>query len=83
MRVDKLKLPGKDGGCSAVEITMDEVHAAMQRAITERAVDVGDRQAAQGDWKGFLKAVLKLQNHKAFPPGSVPAELLKAILFSS
>ena len=39
--------------------------------------------AALADLKGFLKAVLKLRNHKAFPPGSVPAELLKAVLFPS
>ena len=39
--------------------------------------------AALDDLKGFLKAVLKLRNHKAFPPGSVPAELLKAVLFPS
>ena len=30
-----------------------------------------------------IKAVLKLRNHKAFPPGIVPAELIKAVLFPS
>ena len=80
MRVDKLKLPGKEGGCAAVEIAMEDVLAGVQREVTQQPVDEGDRMA---DLKGFLKAVLKVRNHKAFPPGSVPAELLKAVLFSS
>ena len=83
MRVDKLKLPGKEGGCAAVEITMEEVRAAAQREGAPQPVEGGDRVAAIEDLKGFLKAVLKLRNHKAFPPGSVPAELLKAVLFPS
>ena len=72
MRVDKLKLPGKEGG-----------RAAAQREGTQQPGGGGDRVAALEDLKGFLKAVLKLRNHKAFPPGSVPAELLKAVLFPS
>ena len=80
MRVDQLKLPGKQSGCSAVVIIMDEEHAVVQRAITKRRVAVGDGQAAKADLKGFLKAVLKLRNQKAFPPGSAPAELLGAVL---
>ena len=83
MRVDKLKLPGKEGGCAAVEITLEEVRAAAQREGTPLSGEGGDRVAAIEDLKGFLKAVLKLRNHKAFPPGSVPAELLKAVLFPS
>ena len=83
MRVDKLKLPGKEGGCAAVEIAMEDVLAGVQREGIQQPGDEGDRMAALDDLKGFLKAVLKLQNHKAFPPGSVPAELLKAVLFPS
>ena len=66
MRVDKLKLPGKEGGCAAVEITMEEVRAAAQREGTQQPGEGGDRVAALEDLKGFLKAVLKLRNHKAF-----------------
>ena len=62
---------------------MDEVLAGVQREVTQQPVDEGDRLAALADLKGFLKAVLKLRNHKAFPPGSVPAELLKLVLFPS
>ena len=83
MRVDKLKLPGKEGGCAAVEIAMEDVLAGVQREGIQQPGDEGDRMAALDDLKGFLKAVLKLRNHKAFPPGSVPAELLKAVLFPS
>ena len=82
MRVDKLKLPGKEGGCAAVEVAMEEVIASVPRGVAQQPVE-GDRMAAVDDLKGFLKAVLKLRNHKAFPPGSVPAELLKAVLFPS
>ena len=83
MRVDKLKLPDKEGGCAAVEIAVEDVLADVQREDIQQPGDEGDKMTAPDDLKGFLKAVLKLRNHKVFPSGSVPAELLKAVLFPS
>ena len=53
MRVDKLKLPGKEGGCAAVEIEMEDVLAGVQREVLQQPVDEGDKMAALADLKGF------------------------------
>ena len=79
--VKTLEQPIDKGGCHGLRIIFSDVVERMKERSDPTVVDQNAIQQGHRDWKCLQAAVWKLRHWRASVPWSIPAELLKVLVF--